>query len=452
MIQPQTPTQTAQKALSRLADRYIAAHPKSKALSEKAKAFMPGGNTRTGAYMPPFPIYLDQGEGVYVIDADGHRLMDWVNNNTALILGHAHPAIVTALQDQAARGTAFSRPTQLEIEMAALLQQHVPSLEHLRFCSSGTEAVIQALRVAKTFTEKNKIAKFEGAYHGVGEYALISYMPPLDAGLGPADAPNPVPSSTGITPNITDEVIILPFNNPEVCDRIIAHHADDLAAIIVDPLSTGAGFTPPQDGFLTKLRALADQAGAVLIFDEIISFRAAPGGAQHYYDVRPDLTCLAKVIAGGTAGAAFGGRADIMTAYDPTQGTPQIPHSGTYSGNPLSMVAGLATLQTMTPQAYNNLESKTQKLGADLQNTFNAAGVIAQVTTIGSLFRIHFLPEKPLNYRQAALNDATMARWFYLALLERGMHWADHGNVSLPTTNEDIAAFIGAVQDALSTL
>ena len=452
MRQTQTPSQAAREALTGLVDRYIAAHPRSKALSEKAKAFLPGGNTRSGAYMSPFPVYLDRGEGIYVVDADGHRLMDWVNNNTALILGHAHRAIVTALQDQAAVGTAFSRPTELEIDMAALLQQRVPSLERLRFCSSGTEAVIQALRVAKAFTGKNKIAKFEGAYHGVGEYALISYMPPLDADLGPADAPNSVASSTGITAQIANEVVILPFNNPEACGQIIADHADDLAAIIVDPLSTGAGFSPPQDGFLSKLRILADQAGAVLIFDEIISFRAAPGGAQQYYGVRPDLTCLAKVIAGGTAGAAFGGGADIMAAYDPTQGTPQIPHSGTYNGNPLSMVAGLATLQTMTPAAYSRLESRTLKLGADLQNTFNAAGIVAQVTTIGSLFRIHFLPEKPLNYRQAALNDTTMARWFYFALLERGIHWADHGNVSLPTTDEDIATFVGAVQDALASL
>ncbi|CAI7999714.1 Glutamate-1-semialdehyde 2,1-aminomutase [Geodia barretti] len=254
--------------------------------------------------MRPFPIYVERGEGVYFYDLDGHRLLDFVNNNTALILGHAHPAIVEALQDRVAKGTAFSRPTPLEVEMAELLRERVPSLERLRFCSSGTEAVLNALRVARAFTGRRKIARFEGAYHGVGEYALVSYVPPL--------GPDLVPSTAGLSPAVLEEVLVLPFNDADACAEIINENADDLAAVIVDPLATGAGTCLPVEGFLSRLRELTTQIGALLIFDEIISFRASPGGAQELYGVRPDLTCMAKVIAGGTAGAVFGGRADVM--------------------------------------------------------------------------------------------------------------------------------------------
>lgn len=294
-------------------------------------------------------------------------ILDFINNNTALILGHAHPAIVDALQARVAQGTGFSRPTALEVEMVELLRERVPSLERIRFCSSGTEAVLNSIRAAKAWTGRRKVARFEGASHGVGEYALISYVPPLGPELGPADRPRSVPSAAGLSPAIVEEVIVLPFNNVDACRTIINENAEDLAAVIVDPLGTGAGTTPPTDGFLTQLREITTDVEALLIFDEIITFRVALGGAQELYGVQPDLTCLAKVIAGGTPGAAFGGQADIMALYDPTSGPPKIPHSGTYNANPLSMVAGLATLQTMTPQAYKKIGSLTQKLGGGVE-------------------------------------------------------------------------------------
>ena len=437
------------RSLKKLIAEYAERNPRSRAMAERARGSMPGGNTRTAAFVSPFPPYIERGEGVHLFDLDGHRLLDFVNNNTALFLGHAHPAVVAALQEQVARGTAFSRPTALEVELAELLQERVPSLERLRFCSSGTEAVLNALRVARAFTGKHKIAKFEGAYHGVDADALVSYLPPLGPELGPEDRPNSVASSAGLTPTTLDEVVVLPFNNPEACQEIIRAHAGELAAVIVDPLSTAAGMTLPRDGFLGRLREITRPADVLLIFDEIISFRVARGGAQEVYGVSPDLTCLAKVVAGGTAAGAFGGRADIMALYDPTQGGAKIPQSGTYNGNPLSMVAGLATMREMTEDAYARLAAATQRLAADLRAVFADAGMDAQVTTIGSLFRLHFLPETPINYRQAALDDDLMHQWLFFWLLNRGILWRNMGNVSLPIEDSHIDELIDAVRDGL---
>lgn len=441
-----------QAALEHQITAYVARNPRSQALFERAKESLPGGNTRTGAHMEPFPLYAESGEGVYLIDLDGHRLLDFVNNNTSLMLGHAHPAVVEALQKQIARGTGFHRPLALEVEMAELLRARIPSLERVRFCSSGSEAVLNALRAAKGFTGKHKIAKFEGAYHGVGEYITVSHVPPLSAELGPPDAPRSVPSSAGTSPSVLAEVLVLPFNNVAACERLIQAHKDELAAVIVDPLSTGAGMTLPVDDFLTHLRRITEEAGVLLIFDEIISFRAARGGSQEIYDVRPDLTCLAKVIAGGTPAGAFGGRADIMALFDPTGGGAQIQQSGTYNANPLSMVAGMATLRTLTPDAYAHLDALTRRLGAELDAVFEEAGVEAQVTTVGSLFRVHFLPHRPHNYREAAQDNALMHKWLQFWLLNHDIMWSTAGNVSLPMREEQIDTFVSAVATALQDL
>lgn len=441
-----------QVALERQTAEYIARNPRSQAMFERAQESLPGGNTRTGAHMEPFPFYAESGEGVYLIDLDGHRLLDFVNNNTSLMLGHAHPAVVAALQKQIGLGTGFHRPLALEVEMAELLRERIPSLERVRFCSSGSEAVLNALRAAKAFTGKHKIAKFEGAYHGVGEYITVSHMPPLSADLGPADAPRGVPSSAGTSPSVLDEVIILPFNNIDACQRLIQQHKNELAAVIVDPLSTGAGMTLPVDDFLPHLRRLTTEAGVLLIFDEIISFRAARGGSQEIYGVRPDLTCLAKVIAGGTPAGAFGGRADVMALFDPTGGGAAIQQSGTYNANPLSMVAGMATLHELTPAAYDRLDVLTRRLGSELEAVFEEAGIQAQVTTVGSLFRVHFLPSRPRNYREAARDNGLMHRWLQLWLLNHNIMWSTAGNVSLPMQNGHVDAFVAALGEALHEL
>lgn len=438
-----------QASLDRQIAEYMDNHPHSRAMFRRAQASLPGGNTRTGVHFDPFPVYADRGEGVHLIDLDGRRHLDFVNNNTALILGHAHPHIVAALQERIAHGTGFSRPLALEVEMAEFLKNRVGSFEKVRFCSSGTEAVLNAIRAARAFTGRNRIAKFEGAYHGMDEYVMVSHVPPLGGNLGAPDRPESLPSSRGLTPQAVENVIVLPFNNPDACDSIVNDHRDDLAAVIVDPLSTAAGFTLPADGFLSRLREITERAGVLLIFDEIVSFRISRGGAQETYGVRPDLTCLGKVVAGGTPGAVMGGRADILDLYNPTGGPPEIPHSGTYNANPIAIVAGLATLRLLTPEAYKRLASLTQRLAEELERVFQDAGVQARVTTAGSLFRVHFLPERPRNYREAARDNQLLHRWLFFALLNRGIYWKLGGNVSLPMEDRHVDQLASAVSDAL---
>jgi glutamate-1-semialdehyde 2,1-aminomutase len=441
-----------QKSLDSLIAEYVANNPRSQAMCERAKQSLPGSNSRSGLYFHPFPPYISHGTGAHLIDLDGHYLLDFVNQATALILGHAHPEVVSVLQEQVAKGTAFSRPTAIEIEMAELLMERIPSLERVRFCSSGTEAVMNAIRSAKGFTGKPKIAKFEGAYHGTSEFALVSYSPPLGDELGPAERPSSVLSSAGLTKSTADGVVVLPFNDAETCEQIINENADQLAAVIIDPLSTGAGFTLPEDGFLSKLREITKRAEVLLIFDEIISFRSARGGAQETYNIRPDLTCLAKVIAGGVPGAAFGGRADILALYDPTTTGPKIHHAGTFNANPLAMVAGLTTLRIMTPDAYAKIAGLTRRLAKELKAVFDEVGVESQVSTVGSLFKVHFMSQAPSNYREAAQNDGLMHNWLFFALLNQGIHWREGGNISLPMDDSHIDRLASGVMNAFQRL
>ena len=445
MPTPTAESSSAVASIDALIAEYSAQNAGSRALFRRAQQTLPGGNTRTGVHVAPFPVYMDHGRGAYVTDVDGNRRLDLVNNASALILGHAHPAVVTALQQQSARGTAFFAPTPVEIELAELLQERIPSLERLRFCSSGSEAVLNTLRVARAATGRPRIAKFEGAYHGVADPAMISYVPPLGESLGHPAQPVSVPSSAGLAPGTAESVLVLPFNDPDVSERLIHAHAAELAAVIVDPLSTAAGMTEPAPGFLERLRTVTSELGIVLVFDEIVSFRAGPGGAQEAYGVRPDLTCLAKVVAGGTPGGVFGGRADLMALYDPTAGAPAIPQSGTYNGNPLVVAAGLATLRTMSAAAYAQIAARTARLGAGLQDAFAAAEVTATVVAIGSLLRIYFLPAAPRNYREAAADDTQRQRWLYFWLMNRGIVTRAGGNVSLAMTDADAQRLTDAV-------
>lgn len=437
----------ASVSLQDLVDAYVAAHPRSQELFQRAQSSLPGGNARTGVYMTPFPFYAASGSGKYLFDVDGHRLLDFVNNNTVLILGHAHPVVVEAVIDAVRNGTGYSRPTELEIELAEELQRRVPSLERVRFCNSGTEAVLNVIRAARAFTKKPKIGKFEGSYHGTAEHAMVSHVPPIGPELGPIDQPNAVHSSEGLGAAAA-EVIVLPFNDIEACERILMRHADELAAVIVDPLMTGAGMTLPVDNFLVKLRELTAKLGILLIFDEIISFRVGRGGAQERYGVRPDLTALAKIVAGGLPGGAFGGREDIMALYDPRPGA-RIPQAGTFNGNPVTMAAGLATLKELTSEAYDQLERVTNRAADGLRGVFADAGIPASVAAVGSLFRLHLLGETPRNYREAAMDNRQMQQWLFFWLLQHGILWTTGGNMSTVIEEADVDQLVSAVREGV---
>ena len=439
-------------SLDEVVAEYAARNPRSRAMHERARQSLPGGNTRSGVHIDPFPIYAASGEGAYLCDLDGHRLLDFVNNASSLILGHADPAIVAALQDQVARGTAFSRPVAIEVEMAELLRLRMPALELVRFSSSGTEAVLNALRVARAFTGKTTVAKFEGAYHGVDDQVMVSYTPPLGPELGPPERPNSVLSTEGLAAGTADSVLVLPFNDMDTCEQLIGEHAGELAAVIIDPLSTAAGLTLPQAGFLSRLRKVTEAHGILLIFDEIVSFRVHPGGTHSMFDVRPDLICLGKIVAGGTPAAVFGGRRDVMALFDPTRGPARIWQSGTFNANPLSLTAGLLTLQRLTPAVYDEIEARTIRLADSLQGVFDDIGLTARVCAIGSLFRIYFLDELPRNFREAARDDGTMHRWLFLSLLNRGIYWRNRGinALSVPTTDDHVDHLAATVRAVLT--
>ncbi len=426
-------------------------NPRSAAMFARAAGSLPGGNTRTGVHMPPFPLYAERGEGVWLHDLDGHRLLDFVNNNTALVLGHAHPAVVSALREAVGRGTGFSRPTALEVEMAELIRRRLPSLERLRFCSSGSEAVINALRAARAFTGRTGTAKFEGAFHGIDDHAMVSYLPPVGPDLGPAEAPHSVASTAGLSSAALEDVVVLPFNDAGAVEAILAEHGSRLAAVIVDPLSTAAGLALPQEGFLERVRDAAHRAGALLVFDEIVSFRMGPGGVQEHLGVRPDLTCLGKVIAGGTPGAVFGGRKEVMALYDPGRGA-RIPQSGTFNANPFALTAGKVTLETMTPAAYARIAELAQAAARGLERVFGELGLAACVVVAGSIFRVYFLEKPPRNYREAAADDAPLQRWLHLRLLNRGIYWRQGGSISLPLEGEHVDQLVETVRDSLAEL
>ncbi len=439
-------------SLEEVVAEYTTRNPRSHEMHQRARRSLPGGNTRSGVNFAPFPLYADSGQGVYLRDLDGHRLLDFVNNATSLILGHADPAIVEALQNQVARGTAFSRPLAIEVEMAELLRQRMPALELVRFSSSGTEAVLNAIRAARAFTGKTTVAKFEGAYHGVDDQVMVSYTPPLGPELGPEQRPNSVLSTAGLAAGTAESVLVLPFNDIDTTEKLIGEFASELAAVIIDPLSTAAGLTLPDADFLSRLRQVTEDHGILLIFDEIVCFRVHSGGAHSMLDVRPDLITLGKVVAGGTPAAVFGGRQDVMSLFDPSGGKARILQSGTFNGNPLSLTAGLLTLERMTPAVYDDINTRTRRLADALQGVFDEVGIAARVCAIGSLFRIYFLEEIPRNYRQAAEDDHAMHRWLFLSLLNRDVYWRNGGinALSVPTTDDHVDHLTATVRDILT--
>ena len=318
--------------------------PGSRALHESAVAVMPGGTTRTTTYFDPYPLYITRGEGCRIWDADGTERLDMLGNYTAMILGHAHPKVVEAIRKQAAQGTGFAAANPVEVKLAALLCERVPSLEMVRFCNSGTEATMFAMRLARAFTGRPKIARIEGGYHGTHDYAEVSTHPNVSE-AGPPDAPIARPDSIGTPDWALERTVVLPFNNPDAAEAIIRREGRQLAAVILEPIIGAGGVIAATGEFLQRLRTVTKELGIVLIFDEVISFRVGPGGAQELYGVTPDLTTLGKIIGGGLPVAAFGGRADVMELLDPRR-KPSLAQGGTYNGNPLGMAAGLAAIQS----------------------------------------------------------------------------------------------------------
>ena len=422
-------------------------------LFHRARSVMPGGNSRTTVYMAPYPPYAAVGDGCWITDVEGDRRLDCLNNYTALIHGHAHPAIVEAATRRLAQGASFPMPTPEEIDLAALLCERLPSAERLRFTNSGSEAVMIAIKGARAFTGRPKIAKFEGAYHGSYDYAEVSLASTPES-WGSLAAPASTAYSKGTPPAVLEDVVVLPFNHAEQAVARIEREAAHLAAVLVDPVPNRVGLVPARTDFLQALRDVTRAHGIVLIFDEVISFRVGYRGAQGALGVMPDMTTLGKIIGGGFPVGAVAGRADVMSVFDPTRGgPPAAPHGGTFNANPVTMAAGLAAMRLLTPEAYARLDDLGAKLRASLDDCFKQAGVPGRVTGLGSLFRLHPVDRELGDYRSTRATPAEAERLVRLVrrLMEHGVLMSITGLGCLSTPMGD-AELEGLVETFASVL
>ena len=399
-------------------DRFELRTPGSRALQEEAVKWLPGGSSR-GVHHDPYPVFVDYGYGHHFYDVDGNRYLDFILNATSLIMGHANPMIVEAIARQAERGTGFVGPNEAAVRLARILCERVPSLDKVRFVNSGTEATLNAIRAARAFTGRHKIAKFAGAYHGAHEYVSVSVKP--SSGASGPDGPSATAEFPGQPPSVLEDVVVLPWNDLEGCERALRRSSEDLACVIIEPIASTLGYTPAQSGFLEGIRNLTTELDMLLVFDEVQTLRMAPGGAQEMLGVVPDLTAMGKMVGGGLPGAAFGGRDDIMELFDPRDGGAVIAHAGTFNGNPMSMVAGEATLKHMTPDVYERLNALGEMVRGKLRAVFDELEVPAQVTGIASFFGIHFNSEEITDHAVASRDDAELKRALTLGLLNEGI-------------------------------
>ncbi len=439
---------------SAVAERILAIYrertKRSRELFERAGQTLEGGTTRTSVFFAPYPCYTAEGHGCRFTDLDGNVRIDFLNNYTSLLHGHAYPPIVEAVARQMQKGSAYAAPSEVEVELAQLIQERLPSLERLRFTSSGSEAVMFALRVARAFTGRRKIAKFEGGFHGSHELAQMSVAPPLEK-AGPSDTPHSVPDSAGIPSDWAEQVVIMPFNDPAAVERLLDQHAGTIAALIVEPIIGAGGVIVPRLGFLQALRELTARRGTLLIFDEIISLRVSLGGAQELYGVRPDLTTVGKIISGGFPMAAFGGRADIMALLDPRQGPPAISQSGTFNGAAVCCAAGVAGYGALTSAMQTHIDQLAEDLRRRANALLERLKVRAQMIGVGSLFNLHLTDEPIVDYRSVVRSDREMLSLLVLALMNRGIFIAPRGMgcISSVMTTAEVDAFLSALEVAL---
>lgn len=423
----------------------------SQELFARARTLLPGGvNSPVRAWrgVGGEPLFISRGAGSRVWDADDNKFTDYVASWGPLVLGHAHPRVVAAIQDAATRGTSYGAPTRLEVELAQRVTRAVPSVEMLRFVNSGTEATMSALRLARACTGRELIVKFDGGYHGHADFLLVK------AGSGLATFG--LPDSAGVPAAAGATTLVMPYNDLPALEQLFETRGNAIAAVIVEPVAGNMGVVPPQPGFLQGMRALTTRYNALLIFDEVITgFRVAWGGAQARYGIQPDLTCFGKIIGGGLPVGAYGGRRALMEQVAPLG---PVYQAGTLSGNPLAMAAGIATLEVLaeTPDAYGQLETLGAQLEHGLIAGANAAHVPVTVNRIGSMLTVFFTDAPVTDYATARRADTKRYARYFHGMLERGIYLApsqfEAAFVSLAHTQADITRTAAAAADVLSEL
>ncbi|MCG8698586.1 MAG: aspartate aminotransferase family protein [Bacteroidales bacterium] len=378
----------------------IATNRFGKEIYDQAINLLPGGVSRNTVYRYPHPEYVVKAAGAYVTDIKGIERIDFANNMASLIHGHAQPEIVEAVTEQLKRGSAYTLATEIEVLYAQLLIDRAESFEKIRFVNSGTEAVMAMIKASRAFTNRPKIAKAEGAYHGSYDFAEVSQVA-NPTNWGDIDAPNSVPLAHGTPKGVTDNVIIFPYNDIERTLAILDKHKDEIAAILIDLCPHRVGLVNGTNEFIEALYKWTRENGALLIFDEVVTFRTNYGGAQQNYTVKPDLTALGKIIGGGFPVGALTGRTDVMEVLNPRADKILFPHSGTFSANPVTMTAGYMAMKMFDEKAVKDLNALTKVAFKQLEEVIKALDVPVSITGTGSMFRFHFLPTPPTTYREA---------------------------------------------------
>ena len=429
-------------AIERERTVYVERSPTSRAILQDAARYLPDGVTR-GTGWEPYPLFWDRGEGCRVRDVDGVERLDFFGNNSSLPLGHAHPAVVEALERRLNEGVSFNAPHESHVKLARTICERIESIERVRFTSSGTEATMNCVHAARAFTGRSKIAKVEGAYHGL--YDAVAFA-------GPGSPTPRSPDLPSMPARRADDVVVIPFNDLAAAKETVGAHRDELAAIIVEPMMGGAGFIEAEREYLAGLRETTSRCGMVLVFDEVCSLRAGPSAGQGYFGVYPDMTALGKSVGGGAPLGAFGGREDIMSLYSADQIERHVGHSGSFNGNPLSMVSGAATFQQLTPKAYERLDRLASRLRDGIRAVCGEFDVPVQVTGIGALFGVHFTDRPVRNARDASRGDPDRRTQVFLGLMNEGI-WTSPaliGAVSTPMGQDEIDAYLEALRTVLA--
>ncbi len=414
---------------------------RSAELFQRACKVIPGGVSRNTVLRSPHPLYAERGEGCHVTDIEGVKRIDFANNMASLIHGHAHPKVVAAVTGQLTRGTAFTLATEAEILYAEHICGRSESFERVRFVNSGTEAVMACLKAARAYTGRPKIAKVEGAYHGLYDYAEVSQTA-NPSNWGDLNQPASVPVSQGTPASALDDVVVIPFNDPERAVTILDRHADELACVLVDLMPHRVGLSPAKDTFVRALYDWTRANGALLVCDEVITFRSSYGGAQEWYEVRPDLTAMGKMIGGGFPVGALAGRKEIMEVMNPLADELPFPLSGTFSANPITMVAGRTAMELFDQSEVERLNRLTERARATIEEAIKIADFPACVTGGGSMFRVHMKPKAPSSYRDAFVGEeeTRLTRALLDHLLDNGIMMINtcSGALSTPMTETEI--------------
>jgi glutamate-1-semialdehyde 2,1-aminomutase len=422
----------------------------SQKLFEQALGLIPGGvnsPVRACRSVGAQPLFIDRAEGCLIFDVDGNRYIDYVGSWGPMILGHRHPAVIEAIRDVLKRGTSFGAPTDLELELAQLVIEAVPSVDMVRMVNSGTEATMSAIRLARGFTGRDAIVKFDGCYHGHADALLV------EAGSGVATLG--IPGSPGVPESFVADTYSLPYNDIGAVKKIIQAHGRRIACIIVEPVAGNMGCVPPEPDFLGALRELTEDNGSLLIFDEVMTgFRVAYGGAQVLYGISPDLSCFGKIIGGGMPVGAYGGKREIMESIAP-QGS--VYQAGTLSGNPVAMAAGIATLkQIQKPGFYEDLENKSVRLASGLLRAANNSGIKAGAASVGSMLGLFFTDQKVRNFDDAKTSNLELFSAYYKGMRDKGIYLApsqfEAAFVSAAHTVEHIDATIKAAEETFAEL